>query len=475
MPYYNEQRGRGVIHSMVDDTPYIIVPETSKAMTYRSRPHADSLTSSEVLDVTADPYAYFLETTSERKYQARLAERGLPSRGAPDRGHSFELSKHIVRLPQHSTTFTSTSSSGPPTVRVHKNACVLPGVPSGQYYDPLWNVHQGGLSVPAPYKGSGLDQFAQQAYNKLAPTSVEFDAAQFLGELREGLPKFSSEAIKSTIRDMKISRNSVASAGSDYLNSAFGWKPFISDLQNAAKALYDATQMLANQGKRVHRSLSLPPTTSAGEVFLRGSALNLQHGGLNGLLDSKGYQALGGPMTGSYSAQIGKADLDYMKVSSSRRWFEGEFTSFFPLGFDPSNFFDRFNQLVKVNPTPSTLWQLAPWSWLVDWFLHVEDTIAANEKVANDLLVMHYGYAMETTVYKTAVTWSNAQTLNYNYSGGYYSRWSESLPAAGQAYAETVYKKRLRANPYGFRIGGSQSLTGGQIAILGALGLTRLK
>jgi hypothetical protein len=126
---------------------------------------------------------------------------------------------------------------------------------------------------------------------------------------------------------------------------------------------------------------------------------------------------------------------------------------------------------VLLNPkiTPSTLWELAPWSWLVDWNLRIGDTIRANELNANDLLIMHYGYAMEHTVYTTNMSWRATGPLtgtNPSFSG---------VPTRGGYFATTEYKRRIRANPYGFRTGGTGNLTGGQTAILGALGLTKLK
>jgi hypothetical protein len=140
-----------------------------------------------------------------------------------------------------------------------------------------------------------------------------------------------------------------------------------------------------------------------------------------------------------------------------------------PLGFDPSDYFQKLQLLIDPKITPSTLWELAPWSWLVDWNLRIGDTIRANEINANDRLVMHYGYAMEHSVYSTKVDWRKTSDVN----GGILT--VSGNPSFGIHHAQTEYKRRIRANPYGFRVGGVGSLTGGQTAILGALGLTKLK
>jgi hypothetical protein len=286
---------------------------------------------------------------------------------------------------------------------------------------------------------------------------VVFDAAAFLGELREGLPGIMSEALR------RNAKNFFSGTGKDYLNLEFGWKPFIRDLQNAAKALMGATDMLAQQGQRVHRKMSLPPTER--------SATMAYDRTLSVVVPSFGGFATKATSLGNSSTQTsggtGRANL--LKSATTTRWFEGEFSSFYPLGFDPNDYAQRLGVLLNPKITPATLWQLAPWSWLVDWNLRIGDSIEANEKASNDLLVMHYGYAMETTVYKTNVNWRLLSTPNSQYS-----TWT-GFPTWGRYKVETVYKRRLRANPYGFRAGGADALNGGQIAILGALGLTKTR
>jgi hypothetical protein len=119
---------------------------------------------------------------------------------------------------------------------------------------------------------------------------------------------------------------------------------------------------------------------------------------------------------------------------------------------------------MDLKPDAEVLWELAPWSWLVDWFLHLQDTIASNELAANDRLIMHYGYAFEKTVYTTELYWRR--------SSGSAGTWFD-VPSRGKYIAETTYKTRLRANPFGFQVQPDGFLNGNQMSILGALGLTK--
>ncbi len=412
---------------------------------FRARPHKSAVSSVEVSALSADPYAYFLESTSRKKYHDRLSERGLQPEGEPDKGHPFELKRHTVAGSLHTIRQVQSGIN-----RLFEGAAILPATANMNLFT---GVHAGNIFGTAPYKETGLDAFAQQAYSRVAPTSVVFDAGLFLGELREGLPKLSIGAIKSAVGFLK-------GTGSGYLNVEFGWKPFISDLQNMGRALSGASDVLARQGRRVHRKYSLPPLTDFDSTTFTGN-LTLAVQATGGFADRS---SVGGNWSTTTSPLTGTTV--YSKSRSSRRWFEGEFTNFLPIGFDASDYQQRLSQLLDPRITPSDLWELAPWSWLVDWNLRIGDTIHSNELAANDRLIMHYGYAMEHTVYTTEAHWK----ANVAAPAG----WS-NLPLKGGWFATTQYKRRLRANPYGFRVGGAGSLTGGQYAILGALGLTKLK
>lgn len=455
MPYYKElYLNRSVPVSTwtngVMDRSSVVALDSTELMSFRARRSETAYSTSELSSQSVDPYAYFLESTSRKKYRDRLRERGLQPEGDPDRGHAFELKRHTRTGQLHDVVRTSVSSG---STNRYQNCYVGPPVLTSV----LESVHAGNIWTPAPYKETGLDAFAQQAYARSAPTGVVFDAGVFLGELREGLPRLIPDLLKNSSGFFK-------SIGSDYLNVQFGWIPFLNDIQNAARALSGATELLSQQGKRVHRRYSLPEARQFESVASTAVA-QIYTNNASGFATA--HPQVGSPWTTQTSATFNAA-YTLSKSRSSHRWFEGEFTSFFPLGFNPDDYFQRLSVLVNPRITPATLWELAPWSWLVDWNLRIGDTIRANEMNANDLLVMHYGYAMETSIYTTDISWraTSAPSATFTYSG---------LPSKGAAFATTMYKRRLRANPYGFRTGGTGGLTGSQTAILGALGLTKLK
>lgn len=447
MPYYQEwfvndmrlSADRGVTRPVVTDQ----VISTS----FRTRPHPAAVSRRELTELSVDPYAYFLTATDRRRYHEALAARGMRAQGRPDMGHPFESLRHTI-------------TGHPATINVGGAMLWTDCVATGSYESDMTNVHNGSFTtIPSLEKGS-LETFAQQAYSRVAPTAVVFDASRFLGELREGLPRLGLSLLKDRAEFFK-------NLGGDYLNVTFGWIPFLGDLKNAATALYKATEQLAFNGKRVHRTYGRPPEVING--VLNGPR-NVTF--LNGTSVPAGFLPSGFPVP----AKIRDRPTPFAQGSASglfnqtvftksyrrERWFEGEFTSFYPLNFDPTNYFSRLNVLVNTQWTPSTLWELAPWSWLVDWELRIGDSIRANEIRANDLLVMHYGYAMEKTTYNAGFL---ARSPSYNFG--------TTGPKEVGGLATTVLKRRIRANPYGFRVGGTSGLSPSQLAILAALGLTK--
>jgi len=401
------------------------------------------------LDATVDPYAYFLTSTDEKRYHEALKARGLPSMGMPDIGHPFESIRHTIESPILS------SRRGVSHVW---DGCLI-----GYAGNELDSIHGGNhTKLPTFISSGGLDTFARQAYSRVAPTSVVFDAANFLGELHERLPSISFHAIKDSVRSFK-------GLGADYLNLAFGWSPFITEFMNAARALGRATQELSQQGVRVHRSYSVPmETTFADTKAPSNLSTDLRNGFYvpTGFLPSlfpvpKEIQGFNTPWSGDVTAASYNQRYAF-KRRTRRMWFEGEFSSFYPLNFDPSSYFDRLNVLVNTKVTPEVLWNLTPWTWLADWTLRIGDNIRANQLRANDLLIMHYGYAMEETVYTTGSSYG----LPVN-------GFNQSDPKTATMIATTTRKRRIRANPYGFGVGGASALTADQLAILGALALTK--
>lgn len=117
-------------------------------------------------------------------------------------------------------------------------------------------------------------------------------------------------------------------------------------------------------------------------------------------------------------------------------------------------------KLLGLQVTPEVLWNLAPWSWLSDWFFNVGSLMTNFSALGKDNVVMRRGYMMGHDM--TTVTYSNPGVSLY-----------QSLPSGPISQSFTAETKaRRRAHPYGFGVTHSQ-LTAKQAAILAALGISR--
>jgi len=159
--------------------------------------------------------------------------------------------------------------------------------------------------------------------------------------------------------------------------------------------------------------------------------------------------------------------VQWSEKTTVKRSIEGEFVYIPKAGFDPSKYFDRLETLMSFDITPSVLWNLQPWTWLVDWASDIGGSIASMEAAVSNRVLSTYLYAMETTRVKTRFSAAAIQ--------GRFSNDTYYGPSYHQSEYSYTRKRRIRANPFGFNGSPNSHLTGEQGAILGALGLTRLR
>ena len=300
----------------------------------------------------------------------------------------------------------------------------------------------GSESTPA------LEGFAQRALADARPTLAEFSLSNFLGEIREGLPKGIT-----TSGFFQERGKYFKGIGGDYLNAQFGWIPFLSDLQKLAYALFRAQSKLnAITGTPVRRHLKGPKTNEVRQHTGVQFNLGATQGQGDGLMK---------PITGESNSPfvIGVGNGTVIETVDTAFNFSGSFVTLLPERYDDTKYNDRFWQLVDVRITPSVLWNLSPWTWLVDWFLDIQGAIDANLQVSDENLLIHYAYASQKTTY-SALGWVTDPFTGYT---------GDKLVSVIRG---TLYR-RVRANPYGFTVGTFGGLSTSQLAILGALGLSR--
>lgn len=270
------------------------------------------------------------------------------------------------------------------------------------------------------------------------PTNPAASLTTFLGELREdGLPHLpGSEALKTT--------RAARSAGSEYLNVEFGWLPFVSDLRKFAYAVKHSTEITRQYVRDSDRKI------------------RRRYGGPGESVSS--FKA--GPCTAApVVVGIPMDTTTSVATITTRTWFSGAFRYHIPLGNSTGERLLRHealaNHLLGTRITPETVWNVAPWTWAIDWFTNTGDVIHNIVGLGTDGLVMQYGYAMDTVEKNVFTSGRVSSVANAHIAGAFLSKTKTEL-----------YARRVAANPYGFGITDA-SLSKRQLSILAALGLTR--
>lgn len=283
--------------------------------------------------------------------------------------------------------------------------------------------------------GSIINAFGTNAIAAVLPTNPNSNLAVAIGELkRDGLPRLPGESMRDQV-------DAARRAGDEYLNVEFGWLPLISDLRAFYSSVRNARALINQYTRDSNRKIRrrfVTPTLSTQSTY-------------SGTAICSGQNTFGTDGTVDY-----RSDTDL--------WFSGAFKYHIPID---TNFITRLERyeslsyhLFGTRITPELVWELAPWSWAVDWFTNMGSVIHNISLLGSDGLVMQYGYAMRhMRVEEVARCHAVGQGT------------STPGPLVERRIG-TEWKQRVRANPYGFGIDDTD-LSDRQLAILAALGLTR--
>lgn len=248
-------------------------------------------------------------------------------------------------------------------------------------------------------------------------------------------------------------------AADDFLNHNFGWVPFISDLGN----MYDAYM-------RSHELISEIARTNGAWVRKRAvlkSETTQRHIGRQ---YTAGIEPFGFQLQGLCDDMVVdgitcKAYFDITEVVETKVWATGLFKFYrpeFDMNLEYSDSYvgalQRLLTLYGLRISPSVIYKVTPWSWLVDWFSNFGRFIERADDFTVDGIVSKQLCIMAQTkrnVYKTSVI---------NFSSGqriltWQRQWSSKV-------------RKVADSPYGFdQTWNNLSLR--QWAILGAIGISR--
>jgi hypothetical protein len=348
--------------------------------------------------------------------------------------------------------------------------CITRNWDSSVYYGPLASVEPPVITDP-DFGDFVLALNAQGTsfIKRARPGNPTANLFQFTGELRNipVLPRLRYLGLKS-FKDL----------GSNYLNVEFGWKPFTKDLLDMYRTqkMLEATlkKLRENNGliiRRRDKKRTSLVTTSVCEGSLMFPFGDLGDTSIGGNSQLSGYRV--GCPTGVEDVVLnsfsGQCDYHYQVTDELTTWNCGNFGYYVPdIGSD--EWTERAKKaLFGTNPSPNQLWELLPWSWLIDWFSNVGDIMSNLSSNAVDNETWTNCFAMRT------VTRTHQVTIS--------THWDHLIGSAGfdvpagqtnLVYTRTETNKlRRQASPYGFGLDWPD-FSVRQVLILAALGITRV-
>lgn len=320
------------------------------------------------------------------------------------------------------------------------------------------SIMDGGLCNISPNSNDQLDSWGRAAIAKTVPTAPEAGVMAAFIELREGLPKLVGAALAKNGLKAKGLHKAV---GEEFLNVEFGYKPLVGDIVKSALAIVDFEKRLAQLRKDseqvVRRRAQLASEQTSSVVNI--GASSVQGPFVPWMNDGTGNKN----MTSELIYSTGQAQR--IETYQSDVWFAGAYTYYLHQGQEFHDKVKEYAQLAHMllgaDLSPETVWQITPWSWLIDWFSDVNVFMRNITELQPDSSVLRYGYIMSTQT----VTWTYLVPNIVPTNGS-------SCPTSASVTRQRVMKQRRKATPYGFGLDVG-SFSSRRWSVLSALGMTK--
>lgn len=324
-----------------------------------------------------------------------------------------------------------------------------------------------------------MDAFCAEVYAKLAPQISKADLGVDLAESRD-LPSMLKTSARGLSTGWKAAGGSMnlrqvkmapKGAANHFLNHQFGWRPFVGSLSkcldtyaNSKKYLDDIKRINGTWVKRV-RTID---NDESSQVVLRNfTPWGVEPVGVPGFLPSglnladcfmKNKTILGNSCKGYHILE---------EVIKTKVWAAGSFKFYRPIfdindwqGADDSALAKLRQQLALYGAeiSPAVVYHATRWTWLIDWFTSLGKIVDNISNMLMNQMVARYMYLMHHHVREYKFT-----NVHHFHAGDRTSTWSR---------ISDVKRRNEGPSPFSFCFGWDQ-LTPSQLAILGALGISR--
>lgn len=313
--------------------------------------------------------------------------------------------------------------------------------------------------------------YGAQAMAKLRPDRPDFTPFVSIGELLTELPGLHGRV--KNVRDAYLDRVKVIERRENrklsrvakfHLQLQFGLLPVMSDIQNWWEAYRGAVkraqQLVKDNGKWVRRRVFLTPKPA--DNFQQAWVSNLAtayNGDMKPIHVTQCYStntAIGGGKASTVCTY--RVQTQVWAVGKSKYWLPSDMVQT-PAGF--ARLHRKIHASMDLNL--DNVYNLIPWSWLLDYFFKFGDFFAAISGGISNTLIWDYVYVMR----------SQEHEERFEYTQYVY----KSPTTCGKTTCTLSRTGTLKSRVYGsvFGFGPTTSdLTPSQLGILGALGLSRL-
>lgn len=332
-----------------------------------------------------------------------------------------------------------------------------------------------GIVPTFPSKGA-MSAMAAPLLRQTAPSQHEINLTRSLGELKD-FPSMMKASKLVLARDPHTFKNPKAAAG-QFLNVIFGVQPTMSDLQKMSETVIRASPILDEYIRQERVRLRRKGTRVLGEYSNSGTYVN-EFG-----YTPSGSTTFGGdlsmhysyvlPTSSSSSADVLKAHVNWSVAATQRLVTSATYEYYIP---QPEGFqgrMDEYSQLaqrlVGGGANAETIYDLTPYSWLVDWFFDIGGVIAYQQNLAdNQMIAIRKSFSVIEQVY------ASARIVDYTYdSSGVVGAYKLARPVRFNANTAIYRWKRVQrgvGNPYS--VTPTWSFSKQQWAIAAAMGLSR--
>jgi hypothetical protein len=311
----------------------------------------------------------------------------------------------------------------------------------------------------------------EEAWNRSKPRLEKAGGAVFLAEMRD-LPRMLKSTAKSFHESWKSVQQAHRAYGShwikqpqmlpkkaadDFLNYQFGWKPFIKDLGKFHDAYRDSEQLIdrlsRENGQWVKRRFPLKEETTRVKLA---SGTGVKVYPMGEFAVTPPWFSSGNPARWELFEEIETS----IWVSGKWRYYRPEFDRTKADYNSAMSNAGRQLTLYGFRVSPTNVYRATPWTWAADWFTNVGDYVEHVNDVLIDSIANKYLYVMQHVtkkrIFKQIMPFLNT-TVSLEFS----------------RIIETKQRQE-GSSPYGFNLTVG-TLTGRQMAIIGALGLSSKK